>query len=138
MVDNGNDAVAFRRGDKCYLILKDESSALDRSFHTNLPASAYCDNFHADYTIGHRIGPPLGLISRSMFPRFVDGRVGREFTGITESLMAWVGPAIGVGAVRRGRGIDERRRECCPGGSQVVLLVVDSGDLVADRCDRHE
>nr|WP_202867271.1 alpha-amylase family protein [Kribbella pittospori] len=38
--DNGNDAIAFGRGDKGYLILNDEGSALTgRSFHTSLPAA---------------------------------------------------------------------------------------------------
>lgn len=56
--DNGNDAIAFGRGDKGYLILNDESSALTgRSFQTSLPAGVYCDVFHGDYSAGSCSGP---------------------------------------------------------------------------------
>ncbi|WP_344148522.1 alpha-amylase family protein [Kribbella yunnanensis] len=56
--DNGNDAIAFGRGDKGYLILNDEGSALTgRSFHTNLAPGRYCDVFHGDFTPGNCTGP---------------------------------------------------------------------------------
>jgi alpha-amylase len=49
--DNGNDAIAFGRGAKGYLILNDESTPLTgHSYHTNLPAGVYCDVFHGDIT----------------------------------------------------------------------------------------
>ncbi|KUF17065.1 glycosidase [Streptomyces silvensis] len=41
--DNGNDAVAFGRGTKAYVVLNHEGTALNRTFQTSLPAGGYCD-----------------------------------------------------------------------------------------------
>ncbi|GHE97906.1 carbohydrate-binding module family 20 domain-containing protein [Streptomyces fumanus] len=41
--DNGNNAIAFGRGAKAYVVINHESSALDRTFQTSLPAGTYCD-----------------------------------------------------------------------------------------------
>ena len=41
--DNGGDAIAFGRGDKGYVAINHESSALSRTFQTSLPAGGYCD-----------------------------------------------------------------------------------------------
>ncbi|MEU2431771.1 carbohydrate-binding module family 20 domain-containing protein [Streptomyces sp. NPDC007861] len=41
--DNGADAIAFGRGDKAYVAINHESSALTRTFQTSLPAGDYCD-----------------------------------------------------------------------------------------------
>ncbi|MET9426953.1 carbohydrate-binding module family 20 domain-containing protein [Streptomyces sp. NPDC003036] len=41
--DNGADAIAFGRGDKAYVALNHETSALTRTFQTSLPAGDYCD-----------------------------------------------------------------------------------------------
>ncbi|MER7396385.1 alpha-amylase family protein [Streptomyces sp. NPDC000151] len=41
--DNGNDAIAFGRGDKAYVALNHEGAALSRTFQTSLPAGNYCD-----------------------------------------------------------------------------------------------
>jgi alpha-amylase len=66
--DNGNDAIAFGRGNKGYLVLNDESSALTgRSFHTDLPAGVYCDVFHGDYTPGNCSGPTYTVDSGGWF-----------------------------------------------------------------------
>ncbi|TDD62666.1 ATPase [Kribbella antibiotica] len=66
--DNGNDAIAFARGNKAYLILNDEASALTgRSFHTNLPAGVYCDIFHGDYTPGTCTGPTYTVDANGWF-----------------------------------------------------------------------
>ncbi len=66
--DNGNDAIAFGRGDKGYLVLNDESSALTgRSFHTQLPAGVYCDVFHGDYSAGSCSGPTYTVDSSGWF-----------------------------------------------------------------------
>jgi alpha-amylase len=66
--DNGNDAIAFGRGDKGYLVLNDESSALTgRSFHTDLPAGVYCDVFHGDYSPGHCTGPTYAVDASGWF-----------------------------------------------------------------------
>ncbi|MEU4191840.1 alpha-amylase family protein [Kribbella sp. NPDC026611] len=66
--DNGNDAIAFGRGAKGYLVLNDESTALTgRSFHTDLPAGTYCDIFHGDYTPGHCSGPAYVVDANGWF-----------------------------------------------------------------------
>jgi len=66
--DNGNDAIAFGRGDKGYLVLNDEGSALTgRSFHTNLAPGRYCDVFHGDYTSGTCTGPVYTVDSAGWF-----------------------------------------------------------------------
>ncbi|NJP78961.1 glycosidase [Streptomyces sp. AA8] len=41
--DNGYQAVAFGRGDKGYVVLNHEKSALTRTFETGLPGGDYCD-----------------------------------------------------------------------------------------------
>ncbi|MFE3657374.1 carbohydrate-binding module family 20 domain-containing protein [Streptomyces sp. NPDC059165] len=41
--DNGADAIAFGRGDKAYVAINHESTALTRTFQTSLPAGDYCD-----------------------------------------------------------------------------------------------
>ncbi|AXK36828.1 glycosidase [Streptomyces armeniacus] len=41
--DNGNDAIAFGRGDKGYVAVNHESGPLNRTFQTSLPGGAYCD-----------------------------------------------------------------------------------------------
>ncbi|MGW6569996.1 carbohydrate-binding module family 20 domain-containing protein [Streptomyces sp. NPDC054975] len=41
--DNGNNAIAFGRGDKGYVAINHESSSLTRTFQTGLPAGTYCD-----------------------------------------------------------------------------------------------
>ncbi|TLQ46416.1 carbohydrate-binding module family 20 domain-containing protein [Streptomyces marianii] len=41
--DNGADAIAFGRGDKAYVAVNHETSALTRTFQTSLPAGDYCD-----------------------------------------------------------------------------------------------
>ncbi|RSO12134.1 glycosidase [Streptomyces sp. WAC 06783] len=41
--DNGNDAIAFGRGNKGYAVVNHEGSPLTRTFQTSLPAGTYCD-----------------------------------------------------------------------------------------------
>ncbi|WMX47408.1 carbohydrate-binding module family 20 domain-containing protein [Streptomyces roseicoloratus] len=41
--DNGNNAIAFGRGSKAYVVVNHETSALGRTFQTSLPAGTYCD-----------------------------------------------------------------------------------------------
>ncbi|EHK88249.1 glycosidase [Saccharomonospora azurea SZMC 14600] len=56
--DNGNDTIAFGRGDKGYVVINDESSAVTgRSFQTALPAGTYCDVLHGDVVEGACTGP---------------------------------------------------------------------------------
>ncbi|MBF6048342.1 glycosidase [Streptomyces sp. NRRL B-1677] len=41
--DNGYQAIAFGRGDKGYVVVNHEASALTRTFETSLPGGDYCD-----------------------------------------------------------------------------------------------
>ncbi|MGW2019138.1 carbohydrate-binding module family 20 domain-containing protein [Streptomyces sp. NPDC001927] len=41
--DNGNNAIAFGRGDKGYVAINHESGSLTRTFQTGLAAGTYCD-----------------------------------------------------------------------------------------------
>ncbi|MFC7898093.1 alpha-amylase family protein [Streptomyces sp. NPDC057381] len=41
--DNGNDAIAFGRGNKGYVAVNHEPGALTRTYQTSLPAGTYCD-----------------------------------------------------------------------------------------------
>ncbi|MFC7818381.1 alpha-amylase family protein [Streptomyces sp. NPDC057367] len=41
--DNGNDAIAFGRGNKGYVAVNHESGAMTRTYQTSLPAGTYCD-----------------------------------------------------------------------------------------------
>ncbi|WP_415950725.1 carbohydrate-binding module family 20 domain-containing protein [Streptomyces sp. KLOTTS4A1] len=41
--DNGGDRIAFGRGDKAYVAINHEGSALTRTFQTSLAAGDYCD-----------------------------------------------------------------------------------------------
>ncbi|GGS32082.1 carbohydrate-binding module family 20 domain-containing protein [Actinokineospora fastidiosa] len=57
---NGNNAIAFGRGAKGYVVINREPSSLNRTFQTSLPAGTYCDVQHAEpsacsghmYTVG--------------------------------------------------------------------------------------
>jgi alpha-amylase len=50
--DNGNDQIAFGRGDLGFVVINQEGHALTRSFHTSLPAGRYCDILSGDFTPG--------------------------------------------------------------------------------------
>jgi alpha-amylase len=47
--DNGNDQIAFSRGNKGYVVINREGSALNRTFTTGLPAGTYCDVINGDF-----------------------------------------------------------------------------------------
>ena len=47
--DNGNNQIAFSRGDKGFVIINREDSALSRTFQTGLPAGGYCDVINGDF-----------------------------------------------------------------------------------------
>ncbi|MGW3356193.1 carbohydrate binding domain-containing protein [Streptomyces bungoensis] len=51
---NGNNAIAFGRGSKGYLVINHEGSSISQAFQTSLPAGTYCDVQHsgASYTVG--------------------------------------------------------------------------------------
>ena len=47
---NGNNAIAFGRGDRAFVAINRESTPLTRTFTTSLPAGTYCDVQHGDPT----------------------------------------------------------------------------------------
>ncbi|TLW93876.1 ATPase [Saccharomonospora piscinae] len=56
--DNGNDTIAFGRGDNGYVVINDESGPVTgRSFQTELPQGTYCDVLHGDVEGGTCTGP---------------------------------------------------------------------------------
>lgn len=50
--DNGNNQIAFGRGDKGFVVINKEASTLSRSFQTGLPAGQYCDVIGGDVVNG--------------------------------------------------------------------------------------
>jgi alpha-amylase len=50
--DNGNNQIAFGRGDRGFVVVNQESSTLTRTFHTSLPAGRYCDIISGDFAPG--------------------------------------------------------------------------------------
>ncbi|MFB7910123.1 carbohydrate-binding module family 20 domain-containing protein [Kitasatospora sp. NPDC056076] len=45
---NGNNAIAFGRGNRGYVAINHESGAITQTFQTGLPAGTYCDVQHGD------------------------------------------------------------------------------------------
>jgi len=48
--DNGNNQIAFGRGNAGFVVINKESTSLTRSFHTSLAAGSYCDVISGDFT----------------------------------------------------------------------------------------
>jgi alpha-amylase len=47
--DNGNNQIAFSRGDKGFVVINREDGALSRTLQTGLPAGVYCDVINGDF-----------------------------------------------------------------------------------------
>ncbi|MEV1288008.1 alpha-amylase family protein [Micromonospora sp. NPDC049679] len=66
--DNGNNHIAFGRGNRGYLTINDEDSAINgRRYQTALPAGRYCDVIHGDYSGGSCTGPVITVDSTGWF-----------------------------------------------------------------------
>jgi alpha-amylase len=66
--DNGNDVIAFGRGDRGYLALNDEGTAVTgRRWQTRLPAGRYCDVVHGELRGGACTGPVLTVDAGGWF-----------------------------------------------------------------------
>lgn len=50
--DNGNNQIAFGRGNRGFVVINKEAGALSRSFHTSLTAGSYCDVISGDFIPG--------------------------------------------------------------------------------------
>ncbi|MEU1422042.1 carbohydrate-binding module family 20 domain-containing protein [Kitasatospora sp. NPDC005751] len=48
--DNGNNAIAFSRGNKAWVAINNSSTAVTQTFSTGLAAGTYCDVIHGDLT----------------------------------------------------------------------------------------
>ena len=48
--DNGNNQIAFSRGNRAFIAFNNEDGDLDRTLNTGLPAGAYCDVISGDAT----------------------------------------------------------------------------------------
>lgn len=48
--DNGNNQIAFGRGNKGFVVINKEATSLTRTFKTSLPAGRYCDVISGDFT----------------------------------------------------------------------------------------
>ncbi len=59
--DNGNNQIAFSRGDRGFVAINREDGALSRTFQTGLPAGVYCDVINGDFdaTAGTCSGPTV-------------------------------------------------------------------------------
>ncbi len=66
--DNGNDLIAFGRGDKGYLVINDEGSPVaGRSYDSALPAGRYCDVIHGEFNGGACSGPVITVNADGWF-----------------------------------------------------------------------
>ncbi|MCW7541842.1 alpha-amylase family protein [Aquabacterium sp. A7-Y] len=54
--DNGNNQIAFGRGNAGFVVINKEGGALTRHFKTSLPAGRYCDVISGDFSNGHCSG----------------------------------------------------------------------------------
>lgn len=48
--DNGNNQIAFGRGDKGFVVINREDTPLNRSFQTRVPPGTYCDIISGDFS----------------------------------------------------------------------------------------
>ena len=62
---NGNNAIAFGRGSKGYVVINRESTSVSRTFQTSLPAGTYCDVTHGDPGAGGTCSGPTYTVSSS-------------------------------------------------------------------------
>ncbi|BAP54563.1 alpha amylase [Thioploca ingrica] len=46
--DNGNNQIAFSRGDKGFVVINKESTPLEKTFQTGLPAGQYCNTWDSE------------------------------------------------------------------------------------------
>jgi alpha-amylase len=80
---NGNNAIAFGRGNVGYVVINHESSAVSRTFQTTLPAGTYCDVEHGNPGAnGACSGPTYAVAANGTFSASI---------GAGDSLALYVG-----------------------------------------------
>jgi alpha-amylase len=47
--DNGNNQIAFGRGDRGFVVINREDGTLNRTFQTSMPVGVYCDVIQGDF-----------------------------------------------------------------------------------------
>ncbi|GAB7052311.1 alpha amylase C-terminal domain-containing protein [Catenuloplanes indicus] len=73
--DTGADQIAFGRGDRAYLAINHESTALTRTFQIALPAGTYCDVQHGERTTaGGCIGTTYTVDAAGRFTATIPGQ----------------------------------------------------------------
>ncbi|MEU0405540.1 carbohydrate binding domain-containing protein [Streptomyces sp. NPDC006197] len=72
--DDGDNAIAFGRGDKAFVAVNREAGGITRTFQTSLPAGTYCDVQHGDPVPGGGCtGPTHTVGSDGRFTATVGG-----------------------------------------------------------------
>jgi alpha-amylase len=64
---NGNNAIAFGRGSKGYVVVNHEPGPVTQTFQTSLPAGTYCDVTHGDPGAGTCSGPTYTVAAGGTF-----------------------------------------------------------------------
>lgn len=64
---NGNNQIAFGRGDKGYVVINREGGSLSRTFQTSMPAGTYCNIIVADYSNGTCSGATVTVNASGQF-----------------------------------------------------------------------
>ncbi|AOS63508.1 carbohydrate-binding module family 20 domain-containing protein [Actinoalloteichus hymeniacidonis] len=73
--DNGNDAIAFGRGDRAFVAINQENGGLTQTFQTGLPAGTYCDVQHGGPTgSGGCTGPTYTVDGDGRFTATIGAR----------------------------------------------------------------
>ncbi|MBX6748831.1 MAG: alpha amylase C-terminal domain-containing protein [Micromonosporaceae bacterium] len=64
---NGNNQIAFGRGNNGYVVFNRDGTPLTRTFQTSLPAGTYCDVANGDFTGGACTGPTVTVNGSGLF-----------------------------------------------------------------------
>jgi len=73
--DNGFDLIAFGRGSAGYLIVNDETFAVNgRWYDSSLPAGTYCDVIHGNFSAGTCSGPTYTVNADGWFQASIPAR----------------------------------------------------------------
>ncbi|MDP9794133.1 alpha-amylase [Catenuloplanes nepalensis] len=102
---DGDDQIAFGRGNRAYVAINRTGGTLNRTFQTSLPAGTYCDVQHGDLTGGGCTGPVYTVNGAGQFTAAIGPNDavalhvgGSGATPTTTSPPASSGVAFGVNA----------------------------------------
>ncbi|XP_033100291.1 pancreatic alpha-amylase-like [Anneissia japonica] len=77
--DNDNQAIAFSRGNKAFLVINNDSYRIKEWLSTGLPAGTYCDVISGDYTGSKCTGPTITV--------YADGRAYFDISNSSDDPM---------------------------------------------------